>query len=372
MVALGAVGLFDGGLGVAWPSMRETFDQPLAALGVVLVAYTSGYFVTSSIGGWILERTGTGNALLAVAAGAIAGAARFAASPAWPLVLAGAALLGGSGGAADLTLNHEFAQHHGVRALGFLHAAWGLGSAAAPLIVTGFVTTGNTWRLAFVPIVVVQAALLVSYVLMRRTWAPVPSRHDEHDDVEPLDRVALAIAIGLFLVYVGVESGIGAWGFTLLTDDRGLSDAAAGAWMAAFWLSLTAGRLVLGLAGNTSTPDAILTGSVLLTIGGCAVLWLDPGGVGHLALVPLGLALASIFPVLVAVTPDRLGVHRAARAIGMQIAASAVGGAVLPSAYGLGAQMWGTDSLGPVFTATAVVLAALHGGALLRRRSTRR
>lgn len=55
MLSLSAVGIFDGALGDAWPSMRVTFGQPLAALGVALAAYTSGYFLTSSAGGWLLE-----------------------------------------------------------------------------------------------------------------------------------------------------------------------------------------------------------------------------------------------------------------------------------------------------------------------------
>src|SRR5215212_293189 len=105
MVALGAVGMFDGALGVAWPSMRETFGQPLAALGIVLAAYTGGYFVTSFAGGWVLERVGTGLALVGIAVSAAVGASLFGIAPAWIVVLAGALLLGVSGGAADLTLN---------------------------------------------------------------------------------------------------------------------------------------------------------------------------------------------------------------------------------------------------------------------------
>lgn len=369
MLALASVGIFDGALGVAWPSMRETFDQPLAALGIVLAAYTGGYFVTSLAGGWLLERLGTGRATIAIALSALAGAALFAISPAWFVVLVGAALLGASGGAADLTFNHELAQHHGMRALGFLHAAWGLGSAVGPIVVIGFVTHGSTWRLAFVPIIVLQAVLLMSYLAVRHDWAPVP-RHDDHEtDVEPLDRVALAIAAGLFLLYVGAEAGIGGWGFTLLTEGRGMSDGSAGAWMSAYWLSLTAGRLLLGVFGDRRSPGSILSRSVALALGSAIVLWLDPGGLGVAALVPLGLALASVFPVLVAVTPERLGAHRAARAIGLQIAASALGGVLVPGAFGIGAQAWGVDSLAPMIAVSAAALAALHWVALTRARA---
>ena len=372
MIALAAVGLFDGALGVAWPSMRGTFDQPLAALGVVLLSYTGGYFVTSFVGGWLLERVGTGMAMVGVASSAIAGASLFAISPAWPLVLAGAVLIGASGGAADLTLNHELAQHHGVRALGFLHAAWGLGAAVGPIVVTAFVAGGRTWRLAFVPIVAMQIGLLVAYVVLRRDWEPVPRRDEEPDDVEPLDRVALVLALGLFLLYVGVEAGAGQWGFTLLTEGRGMAARTAGAWMSSYWLSLTAGRLLLGVGGHRYPADALLSASVGVALTSALAVWFDPFGAGYVAMVPLGLALAPVFPVLVAVTPERLGPHRAARAIGMQIAASSVGGVGIPSAMGLGAQAWGVDALAPMLATSAAVLAAVHAVALRRRPPTRR
>ncbi|HVM52781.1 MAG TPA: MFS transporter [Acidimicrobiales bacterium] len=362
MAALAAVGVFDGALGVAWPSMRATFDQPLAALGAVYAAYTGAYFVTSLASGWVLERVGTGVAMLAIAGTAIAGTATFALAPGWSVVLVGAAVLGVSGGAADVTLNHEVAQHHGMRAIGFLHAAWGLGATAGPLVVTAFVAGGRTWRLAFVPVVVIQTVLLFAYVGVRRDWPAVPRRRDVPDDAEPLDRVGLAVSVALFVLYVGIEAGTGAWAFTLLTESRGLSAATAGAWTAAYWLALTAGRVALGISGERRSPDAVLSASVLAALASTALLWGDPAGVGHLALVPLGLSLASVFPVLVALTPVRLGVHRAARALGVQIAASAVGGVTFPAVLGLGAQAWGTDALAPMLTACAAGLALLHAG----------
>ena len=368
MTALAAVGLFDGAVGVLWPSVRETFSQPLAALGVVLLSYTGGYFCTSLAGGWLLERVGTGRALIGVAITAVVGASTFALAPVWPVVLAGGALLGASGGAADLTLNHELAQHHGVRALGFLHAAWGLGAAIGPVLVTSIVAGGRTWRLALVPIVVVQVALLVAYLSVRHDWHPVPRRVDQPVDVEALDMRALALAVALFAVYVGVEAGAGAWGFTLLTDGRGVAERVAGAWMASYWLALTAGRLALGVVGDRWPPDALLRAAMTLAIGAAAWLWADPFGSGALALAPLGLALAPVFPVLMAVTPERLGPHRAARAMGLQIAASSVGGVCIPASMGVGAQAIGTWALAPMVLVSAVVLAGLHGAASRRRR----
>ncbi|MEN3272653.1 MAG: hypothetical protein V7636_1414 [Actinomycetota bacterium] len=370
MTALAAVGLFDGAVGVLWPSVRHAFGQPLAALGVVLLAYTGGYFCTSLAGGWLLERVGTGRALLGVAVAAIVGATTFALAPVWPVVLVGGVLLGGSGGAADLTLNHELAQHHGVRALGFLHAAWGLGAAIGPVLVTSIVAGGRTWRIALVPIVALQVALLLAYVVVRRDWHAVPRRVDQPEDATPFNAVALGLAVALFAVYVGVEAGTGAWGFTLLTESRGVGERAAGVWMASYWLALTAGRLLLGFVGDRWPPDALLRASVLLSIAAAVWLWADPLGAGSLAFAPLGFGLAPVFPVLIAVTPERLGAHRAARAIGLQIAASSVGGVTIPATMGVVAQAVGRWALAPMILVSAVALAALHDAAVRLQRRT--
>lgn len=371
MVALAAVGVFDGALGVAWPSMRRTFDQPLAALGVVVLAYNAAYFASSSVGGWLLERTGTGRAMLLVGVTAVAGVTTFAVSPAWAVVLVGAAVLGVSGGAADLALNHELAQHHSVRAIGFLHAAWGLGAAAGPTLVTAFVAGGDSWRAAFVPLIAVQVALLAAYVVLRDRWSssPQPVR-PAADDTAPLDRAGLVVAMALFFVYVGVEAGVGQWGYVLLTEGRGMGARPAGAWMSAYWLSLTAGRIGLGFAGHRWPADAVLTASTMVALASAVVLWLDPRGAGEAALLPMGLALAAVFPVLISVTPARLGAHRAARVIGVQIAASSVGGIVLPGLLGVGAQVLGTDELGWMLAVPAAALLGLHALALRRARGT--
>jgi hypothetical protein len=43
VLAFVSLGLPDGLLGVAWPSMRATFGLPLEALGPLLAAFTTGY-----------------------------------------------------------------------------------------------------------------------------------------------------------------------------------------------------------------------------------------------------------------------------------------------------------------------------------------
>ena len=49
----------------------------------------------------------------------------------------------------------------------------------------------------------------------------------------------------LLLVYVGLEIGVGNWGFSYLVQARGLSRTLAGYSVSGFWLGLTAGRFLI-------------------------------------------------------------------------------------------------------------------------------
>ena len=75
----------------------------------------------------------------------------------------------------------------------------------------------------------------------------------------------------------------------------------------------------------------------------------------------LGLALAPIFPLLIATTPGRVGAVYATHAIGFQVAAFYIGSAALPSAAGLLARHFGLDVLGPFLLGTAIALGVLYG-----------
>ena len=83
-----------------------------------------------------------------------------------------------------------------------------------------------------------------------------------------------------------------------------------------------------------------------------------------LALPLLGVSLSVFVPVLIYVTPQRVGHQTAPHAIGYMVAAGMLGGATLPAATGLLMQNSGVEALGAALVGLAVVLAALHRASL--------
>lgn len=367
--AFAAIGLRDAALGVAWPAMRTTFDQPLAALGTVLIAGTAGALVGSLVSGRLHQRLGARGTLVGLTAAGAVAIALVTVAPAWVVLVVAMGIAGLSAGGADAALNTVVALRDGVRGLGLLHAAFGAGAIAGPLLMAIVIGGLDSWRLGYGVLLVLYLAVLGGFLLTdldRAVAGANPDRlaGDQGSELAappPRHRAALACSVALFFAYVGVESCAAQWAYSLFIDERGLGTVAAGVWLGGFWAAFTFGRLLTGVAGHRVAGVALLDGTMATAAAGAALLWWGPAPVvGGVGLVMLGLGLAAVYPTLVSLTPRRVGEGRASRAISYQVAAGVLGFALLPAGFGVLAEDAGLELLGPVLLAGVVVVAALH------------
>src|SRR5688572_340566 len=134
-IAFISLGLPDGILGVAWPSIRRTFNVPLSQLGYLLMAGTTGYFLSSFFAGSFERRLGIGGVLMVSNLLVLASLLGNALTPVFPFMI-GFALLGGLGaGAIDAAINHFAAASFPPRWVSWLHACYGIGATLGPLIM---------------------------------------------------------------------------------------------------------------------------------------------------------------------------------------------------------------------------------------------
>jgi fucose permease len=168
----------------------------------------------------------------------------------------------------------------------------------------------------------------------------------------------------LFFLYTGVEATAGQWAFSLLTESRGMTTAAAGLAASAYWGSIFAGRLAFGAVAHHVAPARLLRLGMAGAPLAALVVSLTRSGAGAFTgLFALGLLLAPIFPLLIAETPSRVGERHASHAIGFQISAATLGAGTLPAAAGLLVRHAGLEALGPVLLATAALVLALREAA---------
>ena len=121
-LAFFSIALPDSMLGVAWPSMRLSFDQPLSAAGLVPPVGVAAAVVSTIAAPYLAARWGVGRLLApgtALSAAALAGSAL---TPTWWGFLVTVALGGLASGAIDATLNAFAARRFGPQQINLLMA----------------------------------------------------------------------------------------------------------------------------------------------------------------------------------------------------------------------------------------------------------
>jgi fucose permease len=367
-LALGSfvvLGLPDGMLGTAWPSMRVTFGAPVGGLGLILLLATAGSVLVTAFVGRLIRRLGV-PALLAVAGlCAAVGFAGFALAPSLGLVLGLSVLTGAAAGLMDGGLNTAVALSGRARLLNLLHGAYGVGTAIGPLVVTAAILTGS-WRPAYLALTVLDLVIAGCWLRHRQRSGPVRAPAGQAQASLPPSvarwsrrryRSVVVAGMAVFFVYTGLEVGAGQWEASFARGQLNLSASQAGLATFGYWGTLTAVRIALALLPRPVAPRTVVPAGSIVAVAAAAVIWWQPGTlVTVLAFALLGGALAGVFPALISLTPLRIGEGRAQHVIAWQVGAAAAGGAGISAVIGLLIGAAGYAVLGPSLTVLAVLL----------------
>lgn len=363
-----ALGLTSGLLGLAWPSMQKRFGLPIDAVGALYVASTAAYLVVSVAIGRIMARLGSGTTLLLGALLLMLAMFGTAAAPAWGVVVAFSAIGGLGSGVVDAGLNLHVATHHTARQMNWLHASFGIGVTAGPLVMTFALQRGPGWRFGYVVagvFMLVPAALIF---VTRRRWYGEAAAEKAPDIAAARAsfgrsfRVASVwLGVATFIACVGLEIAVGQWAFVLLTESRGVAEGPAGVCVSAHWAALTGGRVLFGFISERIGTYRLLGVLMPSLAVATAMLWWNPTpAVGIAALLAIGFVEAPIFPLLMAGTRRRVGPAHAENAVALQMFGSGIASALLPGLIGTIGRRFGLEAMPPAFTALAVVALVCH------------
>jgi MFS family permease len=369
LLAFFAIALPDAMLGVSWPFMRVSFDQPLAAMTLVLPFGVAATVLSTSTWTWTAARLGLGRLLAGSIALSAVALLCCALAPAYWVVVACAILFGLSAGAIDAALNSYAARHFGPSQINVMHAAYGVGAATSPLVVTVVVSAGSSWRWAYLIVMIIQAALAILFAASSRRWNEAagktsnassatsspssPGRTGWHH--QPRAVAGLAVVA----IECGLESLVGLWAFVFLLESVALAPATAGVVVSGYWAALVVGRILLGsVAERRGTWPVLAAATVMVVVAAALVMSQQPIATAA-GVVVLGLAVAPVYPLLVLTTAERTTAGAVDRLVGYQAAASTVGSVVFAS---LGGLIMGVDLTG--FAWCVLALALLTGGGI--------
>jgi len=351
-VAFIALGMPDGLLGVGWPSIRTSFNVPIDALGALLFVSMIGYLTSSFLSGELTRRWGVGRLLIVSCALTGAGLIGYTLVPQWWMMVALGLAAGMGAGGIDSSLNAYVARHYSAGLMQWLHASYGVGITAGPLIMTAALTNFQNWRLGYLLVGAVQIVLAITFWITLPIWQQNNNASAE-SPTEPLKEVNLGqtlkrrrvwLSMLLFFFYVGSEVTMGTWVYSLLTEGRGVDPQLAGYFAGSYWFTFTIGRILAGLVTRKINIQSLVKICIIAAILAGVILELNLSTWVNLAAVAvIGFAFAPVFPGLMSGTPLRVGQQHSNNTIGMQAAAGALGGTALTSLVGVLARVYGLE-----------------------------
>jgi fucose permease len=345
-IAFIALGLPDGLLGVAWPSLRSDFSISLDAMGMIMVTATAGYMTSSFFNGKLVSRLGVGRLLAASCA--LTGLTLFgySISPSWYLMVFLGIFAGMGAGAIDAGLNTYVAANYNEGFMQWLHASYGIGITFSPLIMSYAVNSLNSWRLGYDIVGGFQLLLALCFVISLPLWNKGKKKDGAEETRKLTDyktsywetfkqpRVWLSFL--LFVIYCWAEVSMGAWAYTLLTESRHIAPSIAGILTGSYWAFFTVGRFSAGLYTRKISLHTLIYASLSAAMVGVILLWWNPSEIVSLIGIGLtGLAIAPIFPGLMSGTSERVQPKFAANTIGMEMSGAAIGSSIGPALVGI-------------------------------------
>lgn len=368
LIAYFAIGLHEGMLGVAWPSMSDNFKVSIPSFGILLTILTIGYGTGSAFSGRLIGRYGTGTILTSSAATATLGVLGYTVAPNWPTMLACAVVTGAGIGTMDGGINSYAALRFSSVVTNWIHAFFAVGASVGPAVMTAILVAGSTWKVGYIIAVGVFGSAMMCFLFTRARWS---LDDDTEVQIPKLRQVATRMSatlrlrqawfgIALFALYAGIEVAVGQWTFTVLTQSREISTAAAGSWVTAYYVGLTVGRIGLGALTGFFQPNRVMRVSITMAVAAAVVFWLDVAQwAGFAAIFTLGLCLGPVFPSLISTTPTRIGRAHTSNLVGFQMTGAAAGVAIIPGGFGLIARFTGVAAIPGAIALLTVALLVL-------------
>lgn len=388
-----SLGLPDGLLGAAWPTMYGEFGVPVSYAGVVSMIIAFGTIVSSLASDRLTLKLGTGKVTaisVAMTALALFG---FSISDSFWMICLWAIPYGLGAGSVDASLNNYVALHYASRHMSWLHCMWGIGASVGPYIMGFALSGGLSWNMGYRYVAVIQmvltAILLFSLPLWKNrgdaateeekaTDEKLTDEKAEDQKTEARKPLSLKEIIAIpgakeimiaFFCYCALEQTAGLWASSYLVLYKGVATETAATFASMFFIGITVGRFFNGfLTMKFSDRQMIRTGQKIVLIGIIAMLLPFDEVVSLIGLILIGLGCAPIYPCIIHSTPEHFGADKSQALIGVQMASAYVGTCMMPPIFGLIANHISVALL-PIYLVIILILMVIMYEKLLRKKA---
>ena len=374
LIAFIALGLRTAIIGVAWPSIRSTFDLPQSGLGVILIVTGLGTMTAGLLLGRIVGRLGVGRLLILSTGLTAAMVAGLALSPSFSAFLLISFISGLGSGSIDAGINFFATQHFSESGMNRLHGCFGVGALAGPILMGLLIGAGASWRIGYLLVALVMGAMTLVFLSTRDLWEGGSPRAPSLTPVATLPvRAVIAmpivwVSLILFFCSSGIEVASGQWAFSVIEEGMGQSDNVASLWAGLFWGAMAFGRLTLGPVAVRVGTVRWIQGSVFCAAVGATIYAAAPYPLATVGLMLIGISMSTVFPLVMMLTPRRVGNAALSHTVGFQMSASMVGGSTVPWIAGFLFSRYSYHAVGWVILTATIAFFTVHGLLVLHER----
>jgi FHS family glucose/mannose:H+ symporter-like MFS transporter len=326
-------GINAGWIGPFLPEISQLVHVSIDSAGLIVSATAAGYLAALLAAGetahrWSAQKTLTASMFL-VSVGLFG----LSIAPALGGLLCAAFVAGLGYGAVDVASNAMVVDLNRDRlaaALNYLHVMFGVGALLGPLIA-GFALASH---LHYSIMFGAGAAFSALIVFLLATTPTVETRIvvERGDGFLPMLTRPLIWVLGAILfLYVGAETGIGAWLFLYLRTSGALSESLASWGVSLYWAGLILGRLIGGRLARHIAAREFTMLAAALSAAALVVLIASPTTrvLAAPMIVLIGFGYGPIFPNMIAVGAARFP-SQVGRMTSIVVAGGALGGIFVP------------------------------------------
>ncbi len=341
-----SLGLPDSLLGSAWPTIYPEFHVPVSYAGVIYMIISGGTIISSLQSDRLTRKFGTGKVTLcSVLLTALALFGFSISSSYWMLVVFAIPYGFGAGGV-DASINNYAALHYESRHMSWLHCMWGVGASVGPYIMSLALTGGQSWRMGYRYISIIQLALtfviFLSLPLWKERTTSVSTSEKESTPDKPLTLVEIFKIPGIkqillmFFCYCALEQTAGLWASSYMVLKHGLDTETAAKYGSMFFIGITIGRAISGfITMKLNDHQMIRLGQVIVLVGVILMILPFRYEIALIGLIVIGLGCAPIYPCVIHSTPETFGEEKSQAIIGVQMACAYTGNITMAPLFGI-------------------------------------
>ena len=389
-----SLGLPDGLLGGAWPSMYQELDVPVSFAGFISMIICLGTVISSLQSDRLTKALGTGKVTAFSVLLTAVSLFGFSVSHEFWMLLLWSLPYGLGAGCIDASLNNYAAIHFASRHMSWLHCMWGVGAALGPVVLGFVLTSGGTWNGGYLVIGCLQVALAIVVFLSLPLWkrnssvnphlnktdsmtpaaeSPISTSDNQNHRPLKLREVmgfsGVKAAMLTFVAYSGVEQTTTLWAGSYFVFHDGISPDIAASLVGLFYLGITVGRAICGFLTLRFDDKTLVRVGEVIVAAAIILMFLPIGSIAaYGGVLMIGFGCSPIFPCLVHATPLYFGADKSQAVIGAEMASAYSGTLVLPPLFGAISTVTTVAAM-PIYLAGFLVLIVIMHERLLRQTS---